>query len=79
MVPVLKELGITLEAHSPDRTRRSPPGVRRPGHRVLAEPPGRPSTSLPGTTRVSHLLANVAAAHLDVDARDLERFDAASA
>ncbi len=31
---------------------------------------------LPGTTRVSHLRANVAAAHLDLDPGELERLDA---
>ena len=40
---------------------------------------GRPVIPLPGTTRVTHLLANVAAARLDVADADLDRLDAAAA
>ena len=39
---------------------------------------GQAVVPLPGTTRVSHLLANVASAHLDIKMSDLERLDAAS-
>jgi len=39
---------------------------------------GQAVVPLPGTTRVSHLLANVACAHLDIKMSDLERLDAAS-
>ncbi len=39
---------------------------------------GRPVIPLPGTTRVPHLLANVAAARLDVADADLDRLDAAA-
>lgn len=40
---------------------------------------GQPVIPLPGTTRVSHLLANVTAARLDVAGADLDRLDAAAA
>ena len=40
---------------------------------------GLPVVPLPGTTRVSHLLANVAAADLALSAAELERLDALSA
>jgi aryl-alcohol dehydrogenase-like predicted oxidoreductase len=39
---------------------------------------GQAVVPLPGTTRVSHLLGNVASAHLDIKVSDLERLDAAS-
>ncbi len=39
---------------------------------------GRPVVPLPGTTRVPHLRANVAAARLDVADADLDRLDAAA-
>ncbi len=39
---------------------------------------GQPVVPLPGTTRVSHLLGNAAAARLEVAADDLDRLDAAA-
>ena len=39
---------------------------------------GQPVIPLPGTTRVSHLRANAAAARIDVAAADLDRLDAAA-
>lgn len=39
---------------------------------------GQPVVPLPGTTRVTHLLANLAAAHLEITDTDLDRLDAAA-
>lgn len=39
---------------------------------------GPPVVPLPGTTRVTHLLANIAAAHLDIADADLDRLDVAT-
>lgn len=48
--------------------------VHSRGHRY-----GHAVVPLPGTTRVSHLLANIAAASLAIDGTDLDRLDKASA